>query len=75
MIDDLFGGAAFTGIGTTDDLFSVTWFWYFGQVCTRSDLAVRLLVLLFVARAGSLLAVRVFLTGGIALCFFGNGLL
>ena len=74
----LFGGAAFTGISCflNDDLFFlVTWFWYFRQVCTSSPLAVRLLVLLFVARAGSLLPVRISFTREGALCFFGNELL
>ena len=51
----------------------VTRFWYFVQVCTRSAMAVRFLVLVFVAR--SHLAVRIFFTKVRALCFFGNELL
>ena len=38
-------------------------------------MAVRFLVLMLVARAGSLFAVRIFFTKVRALCFFGNGLL
>ena len=71
-----FGSAAVNGI-LNDNLFSwlVTWFWYLGWVCTRSSLAVHRLVLLFVARGRSPLALKFFCASGRSLCFFGNELL
>ena len=63
----LFEGAAFTGIVAFSMMTCVLGslgFGTLGQVCTRSPLAVRLLVLLFVAREGSRLAVIIFFTGG-----------
>ena len=60
----LFGGAAFTGIIAFSMMICFLWSLgsgTFRQVCTRSPLAVRLLL---VARAKSLLAVRIFFTKG-----------
>ena len=62
---------AFTSLSQYDPFsLLVTWFWYFDYVRTKSPLAVRLLVLLFVARADSPLVRR-----RIALCVFVNVLL